>query len=62
MNEITVTVCSRAVHALMHVCAACDAWEVHKWGLVCAWHGIEAQNGQSVKNKHKYKPKHEKHD
>ena len=48
MNEITVTVCSRAVHALMHVCAACDAWEVHKWGLVCAWHGIEAQNGQSV--------------
>ena len=46
----------------MHVCAACDARGVPRKCLVCAWHGIEAQNGQSVKNKHKYRPKHEKHD
>ena len=38
------------VHVLMHVCASRDAWGVC---LVCAWHGIEAQNGQSVKNTHK---------
>ena len=44
MNEITVTVCSRAVHVLMHVCVACDAWGVPRGCLgvclVCAWHGM----------------------
>ena len=39
MNEITVTMCARAVHVLMHMCAACDAWGVPKGASVCmAWH------------------------
>ena len=50
MNEVTVIVCARAVHVLMHVSAACDAWGVPKGCLVCAWHGIEAQNGKMCKN------------
>ena len=45
MNEVIVTVCARAVHVLMHVCVACDAWGVPRGCLgvclVCAWHGIE---------------------
>ena len=38
----------------MHVCAVCDARVVPRKCLVCALHGIEVQNGQSVKNTHKY--------
>ena len=52
MNYMTVHVCVCAVHVLKHVRVACDAWGVPRGCLnvciVCVWHGIEAQNGQSL--------------
>ena len=54
MNYMTVHVCVCAVHVLKHVRVACDAWGVPRGCLnvciVCVWHGIEAQNGQSLQN------------
>ena len=48
MKYMTVHVCVCAVHVLMQVNAVGGAWGVLKGCLVCAWHGIEAQLGQSV--------------
>ena len=45
---MTMYVCVYAVHVLMQVSAARGAWGVPRGCLVCAWHGIEAQFGQSV--------------
>ena len=45
---MTVHVCVCAVHVLMQVSAAGVAWSVPIGCLVCTWHGIKAQLGQSV--------------
>ena len=43
-----VHVCVCAVHVLMQVSVVGGAWDVPRGCLVCAWHDIEAQLGQSV--------------